>query len=60
MEDFEIIELTNPGGSWKPPKTTLGDVEGSPATRARKRWKNAISQQIILNRMDKQNQIEGE
>jgi len=53
VEDFEIIELDRKRGSWilRPAKAD------SPRTEARKRWKDAIEQQIILNRMEKQNNL---
>ena len=62
VDDFEWIE--------PPPIDQLGGgaVEGerrsrkeagklSPRTRIRERWKSAIQQQILLNRMDKENQL---
>jgi len=62
IDDFEWIE--------PPPIDQLGGgaVEGergsrkeagklSPHTRIRERWKSAIQQQILLNRMDKENQL---
>lgn len=49
-----MIEI---GGSWKASKESLEVVKASPPTRARKRWKNAIKEQILLNRMEKENQV---
>lgn len=45
------------GGSWKISKETVQDTKSSPPTRARKRWKDAINQQILLNRMEKENKL---
>ena len=39
------------------PKETQEDAMGSPRTRARKRWKQAIKQQILLNQMERENQL---
>lgn len=57
VDEWQVIEISSQnGGSWKVPKETEQDAKDSPPTRARKRWKNAINQQLLLNRMEKENQ----
>lgn len=57
VEEWQVIEIGNQvlgtGTTWRPGEMT----KDSPPTRARKRWKNAIKQQILLNRMNRENQL---
>lgn len=71
MEEFEIIEpsaIDQLGNSWLTPdgeeekkKKKQRQLEEerrqSPRTKARQRWRNAIKQQIMLNKMDKNNKL---
>ena len=71
MEEFEIIEpsaIDQLGNSWMTPdreeekkKKKQRQLEEerrqSPRTKARQRWRNAIKQQIMLNKMDKNNKL---
>lgn len=70
VEEFEIIEpsaIDQLGMSWQSPeeknslKKKLEREEAlkrqSPRTKARQRWKDAIKQQIMLNQMDKKNEL---
>lgn len=53
VEEWQVIEIGTTGETWK---DTVRDVKGSPRTRARTRWQNAIRQQILLNHMERENQ----
>lgn len=71
VEEFEIIEpsaIDQLGNSWTTPdreeekkKKKQRQLEEerrqSPRTKARQRWRNAIKQQIMLNKMDKNNKL---
>jgi ribosomal protein L36 len=71
VEEFEIIEpsaIDQLGNSWLTPdgeevkkkQRQLEEEAGrrqSPRTKARQRWRNAIKQQIMLNKMDKNNKL---
>ena len=67
MEEFEIIEpsaIDQLGNSWQSPeeskalKKKIEEVEKqSPHSRARQRWRTAIKQQILLNKLDKKNEL---
>ncbi len=67
MEEFEIIEpsaIDQLGNSWLTPdgeekkkKQRQLEERQSPRTKARQRWRNAIKQQIMLNKMDKNNKL---
>ena len=73
VEEFEIIEpsaIDQLGNSWLTPdgeeekkkkkQRQLEEEEErrqSPRTKARQRWRNAIKQQIMLNKMDKNNKL---
>lgn len=50
LEEWQVIEIGT--GSWK---TSV--INDSPQTRARKRWHNAIKQQIVLNQMERENRL---
>ena len=71
VEEFEIIErpaIDQLGNLWRTPEEEkkkkqrqLEEEEAgkrqSPRTKARQRWRNAIKQQIMLNKMDKNNEL---
>ena len=68
MEEFEIIEpsaIDQLGTRWQSPEDKKAAKKGgkeeetqqSPRTRARQRWRHAIKQQIILNQMEKKNEL---
>ena len=68
MEEFEIIEpsvIDQLGTSWQSPEEKKKkkklekeeDERRSPRSKARRRWRNAIKQQIMLNQMEKKNEI---
>ena len=70
-EEFEIIEpsvIDQLGNTWqttpeeeKKKKQRQLEEEAekrqSPRTKIRQRWRNAIKQQIMLNKMDKNNEL---
>ena len=71
-EEFEIIEpsvIDQLGNAWqttpeeekKKKQQRLEKEEAekkqSPRTKVRQRWRNAIKQQIMLNKMDKNNEL---
>ena len=51
VDEWQVIEIGGTG------ITTVQDASSSPRTRACNRWRNAIKQQILLNRMEKENQL---
>lgn len=53
VEEWQVIEMGAPPGD----RASLETASDSPSTRARKRWKHAIKQQILLNYMEKENQL---
>lgn len=73
VEEFEIINIEPSvidqlGNSWLSPKERKTKKQSeeeeeearkrqSPRSKARQRWKNAIKQQIMLNQMDKKNEL---
>lgn len=67
VEEFEIIEpsvIDQLGTSWPSPEESKAlrkreeeEQKQSPRSRARQRWKNAIKQQIMLNQMEKKNEL---
>ena len=60
VEEFEIIEpppIDQVGMGYMSPKTRFTKQQQSPRSRARKRWKSAIEQQVMLNRMEQENKV---
>ena len=68
VEEFEIIEtsvIDQLGTLWqspedkKSPKKKKREEElcQSPRSKARQRWRNAIKQQIMLNQMERKNEL---
>ena len=59
MDEFEIIELSSPGKgggkSWG--GGGMGGERTCEPSVARRRWQDAIHQQLLLIRMDKENQL---
>lgn len=58
VDDFEWIDpppIDQLGGGRTAAVRGKEDGKMSPHTRIRKLWKSAIQQQILLNRMDKEN-----
>lgn len=58
VDDFEWIDpppIDQLGGGRTAEVREHEDGKMSPHTRIRKQWKSAIQQQILLNRMDKEN-----
>jgi hypothetical protein len=49
-----VIEIGGAGDMWS---ATVHDARDSPRTKARKRWKHAIKQQILLNQMERVNRL---
>ena len=58
VDEWQVIEYSSQNdGTWKETGSWKDTAKDSPRTRARKRWKDAIQQQILLNRMEKENQL---
>ena len=59
VDDFEIIELSPANGKGEREAYTVRQTQDKQlpeVSTARRRWQSAIHQQIVLIRMDKENQ----